>query len=78
KKVRPPSIVFVVDGKKVVKTEVKTGLSDKGYIEIKSGIEEGQEVVSGSFMAVSKKLYDGATIKVKKKKKKRRFGKKEE
>jgi HlyD family secretion protein len=61
---RPPSVVFIKDGNKVKKKEVKTGISDKGYIEITEGLEEGQTIVSGSYQAVSKQLHDGAEIKV--------------
>jgi HlyD family secretion protein len=43
---------------------VKTGISDEGYIEILEGLKEGQKIVSGNFMAVSKKLRDGARIRI--------------
>lgn len=55
-------VVFVKDGEKAKLREVKTGISDFEYIEIKSGLEEGTEVVSGPFYAVSKKLKDGDEI----------------
>jgi HlyD family secretion protein len=60
----PPSVVFVKKGNKVSQTEVETGISDNGYIEITKGLDEGQVIVSGSFMAVSKELEDGSVIKV--------------
>ncbi len=59
-----PSVVFLNDNGKAKMVQVKTGISDKGYIEIIEGLQEGQEVVSGSFMAVSKQLKDGSQIKV--------------
>ncbi len=42
---------------------VKTGIQDNDYIEIISGIKEGDEVVSGPYSAISKKLKDGAALK---------------
>lgn len=59
-----PSVVFLNDNGKAKMVQVKTGISDKGYIEIIEGLHEGQEIVSGSFMAVSKQLKDGSPIKV--------------
>lgn len=60
----PQSVVFIKDGNKAKMQEVKIGISDKGFIEIISGLSEGEEIISGSFRAVSKELYDGAEIKV--------------
>jgi HlyD family secretion protein len=58
-------IVFVVqkDGK-VKRVKVKTAIQDINYIEIKEGLKEGDEVVTGPFNAISKTLKDGATVKV--------------
>lgn len=64
KKPSAPSVVFLNDNGKAKMVKVKTGISDKGYIEIIEGVNEGQEIVSGSFMAVSKQLKDGSPIKV--------------
>ncbi|MEP1032595.1 efflux RND transporter periplasmic adaptor subunit [Ekhidna sp.] len=58
-------VVFVMKEGKAVKTEVKTGISDFDRIEIVSGVEEGTEVVSGPFLAVSKRLKDGEDIEAK-------------
>ncbi len=60
----PPSVVFLNDKGKAKMVKVKTGISDKGYIEIIEGLKEGDEVISGSFMAVSKLLKDGSPIKI--------------
>lgn len=43
---------------------VTTGIQDNDYIEIKSGINVGDEVISGPYGAVSKILKDGKKIKV--------------
>lgn len=58
-------VVFVVRGGKAVLTPVKTGISDFDHIEIVSGVQSGEEVVSGPFRAVSKTLKDGALVVVK-------------
>ncbi|MEZ4723512.1 MAG: efflux RND transporter periplasmic adaptor subunit [Candidatus Kapaibacterium sp.] len=60
---KPKSIVFVAEGNKVIAANVETGISDGGFIEIKTGLKEGEEIVTGSFSAISKELYDGAKIK---------------
>ena len=43
---------------------VTTGVQDDDYIEIKSGILVGDEIISGPYGAVSKTLKDGTTIKI--------------
>lgn len=61
---RPPSVVFVKNNAKAKMVKVETGISDKGFIEIVSGLSENDEVISGSYIAVSKDLYDGSNIKI--------------
>jgi HlyD family secretion protein len=59
-------VVFVYNAVNTVKAvKVKTGISDFENIEILSGLEKGQKVVSGPFKAVSKSLKDGAKVAVK-------------
>ena len=48
---------------------VETGVADNTYIEIKSGIKTGEEVVSGSYAAISRTLKDGAKVLIEKPKK---------
>lgn len=56
-------MVFVVnDEMKAVATAVETGISDDQFIEIKSGLEEGQRVVNGPYSAVSRELGDGDLV----------------
>lgn len=55
-------VVFVVDGAKAKAAPVKRGISDDNFYEILDGITEGQEVVTGSFKAISKELEDGKPI----------------
>lgn len=65
KKTEKPSVyVFVLNGNKVKMVEVKTGLSDKGYIEVIEGVKEGDVVVSGSYFAIKKELEDGSIVKL--------------
>ena len=42
---------------------VQTGIADNNFIEIRSGIKEGDEIVSGSYVAISKDLKDGSKVK---------------
>ncbi|MCB2377066.1 efflux RND transporter periplasmic adaptor subunit [Hymenobacter sp. BT635] len=58
-------VVFVVRNGKAVMTPVKTGISDFANIEIRSGLQAGDEVVSGPFRAVAKTLKDGNQVVVK-------------
>jgi HlyD family secretion protein len=64
KKDLPKEVVFVHDGDKVKMREVKTGITDTaaGTIELISGLKAGEEIVSGPFIAVSKKLKDGDLV----------------
>ena len=59
-------VVYVVDGAKVKQRTVETGIADNASIEIKSGIKPGEEVVSGSYAAISRLLKDGSDVKVEK------------
>ena len=43
---------------------VQTGIADNNLIEIRSGIKEGDEVVSGSYTAISKDLKQRSKIKI--------------
>ncbi|HEX4877548.1 MAG TPA: efflux RND transporter periplasmic adaptor subunit [Chitinophagaceae bacterium] len=58
-------VVFILqkDGT-VKKAVVKTGIQDINYIEILSGLNAGDEVVSAPYNAISKTLKDGAKVKV--------------
>ncbi len=60
----PEVVVFVKEGDKAKMVKVKTGISDKDYIEIMSGLSEKQEIITGSFMTVSKLLTDGAQVQI--------------
>jgi len=68
---KPKSIVFKRNGDKAKVTNVETGISDKGYIEIIKGLKSNDVVISGSYMAVSKQLSDGSKIIIEQKEKKK-------
>jgi HlyD family secretion protein len=59
-------VVFIKNGDTVRMQKVETGIADTTYIEIKSGIKPGDEVVSGSYTAISRKLKDGAKVEIEK------------
>ncbi len=59
-------VVFVRQGDTVRMRTVETGISDDTYIEIKQGIKPGEEVVSGSYAAISRLLKDGSKIVIEK------------
>jgi HlyD family secretion protein len=41
---------------------VKIGISDDNYWEITDGLKEGDEIVTGSYHAISRELDDGRKI----------------
>src|SRR5437667_10440685 len=55
-------VVFVKSGNKAQMLKVTTGIADDSYMEIKSGIKPGDEVISGSYSAISRKLKEGAKV----------------
>ncbi|MBI5914182.1 MAG: efflux RND transporter periplasmic adaptor subunit [Bacteroidetes bacterium] len=75
-------VVFVLmAGDTVDMRKVKTGVQDNDYIEITEGIKEGEQVVTGPYAAVSRKLKQGLAVQIeteKDKKKKEEDKSKEE
>ncbi len=61
-------IVFVVTGDTVAVREVKTGIQDNDHIQILSGLQEGETVVTGPYSAIARKLKSGARIYIEEKK----------
>ena len=55
-------VVFIKNGSKAQMVKVTTGIADDSYMEIKSGIKPGDEVISGSYSAISRKLKEGAKV----------------
>lgn len=62
KELAPKEVVFVLNGNKVLMKEVKTGIQDNDYIEVMSGIAEGDEVVSAPYNVISRQLKDGMEV----------------
>ena len=61
--VKPIEVVFAPEGDHVKLLPVKTGISDSDYFEIVTGLNEGQQIVSGGYKAISKDLEDGKKVK---------------
>ncbi len=71
-------VVFInVNGVATIQ-DVKTGISDFENIEILSGLSEADEVITGPFLQVSKRLDDGDDIKKMEDEEGKRGGKKDE
>ena len=62
-------VVFVKQGDKVKLVKVETGIADNTHIEVKSGVKAGDEIVSGSYAAISRKLKDDMVVQLEKPKK---------
>ena len=54
--------MFLKSGNKAYMVKLTTGIADDTYMEIKSGIKPGEEVISGSYSAISRKLKEGAKV----------------
>lgn len=61
-------VVFVIEGDTVRLQEVKTGIQDDAWIEVKTGLSGSEKVVSGPYSAVSRKLESGKHVTIRKKK----------
>jgi HlyD family secretion protein len=57
-------LVFVVSDGKVLAKQVTTGIQDNEFIEIVSGVNDGDEVVTAPYRAISKKLGPGDEVEV--------------
>ena len=62
KKGEEVEVVFVNDNGKVKMLQVKTGISDYENIEILEGVADSNVVITGPFLAVSKRLKEGDEI----------------
>lgn len=60
---KPVEVVFLHEGETVRSLPVKRGISDENYSEIVEGVQEGQEIVSGGYKAISRDLEDGKKVK---------------
>ncbi len=62
-------VVFVKVGDKVKMQKVEVGIADNTHIEVKSGLKVGDEVVAGTYAAISRLLKDDMTVTIAKPKK---------
>ncbi|MEQ8518693.1 MAG: efflux RND transporter periplasmic adaptor subunit [Cytophagales bacterium] len=69
--IREIVFLFEEENQKVKLLEVKTGISDFDYIQIKEGLSPGQKIVKGPYLAVTKRLKDGDEVKMMDKESKR-------
>jgi HlyD family secretion protein len=60
--VKPEECIFIYVKGKAVLAKVKTGIQDNNYIQILSGMKEGDEVISAPYTAVSKQLKNGSKV----------------
>lgn len=60
----PSLIVFVTDGRYALARNVETGIQDDTHIEIISGIEQGDRVISAPYSAISRRLTDSTLIEI--------------
>lgn len=58
----PITCVFILSDDRVNLRAVETGIQDDLRIEIRSGLEEGEEIISGPFDLVSQKLMPGDKV----------------
>jgi len=56
------TVVFLYNNGTVKSQKVTIGIQDITYIQVNSGLQEGQEVVSGPYRIVSKELKDGDKV----------------
>ena len=58
-------VVFVMEADSAKAVVVKSGIQDDEYIQITSGLNEGLEIISGPYNAVSKDLNTGEKVRIK-------------
>ncbi len=61
-------VVFLMEADTARMVEVTTGIQDDDYIIINSGLEEGQEIITGPYTAVSKSIEQGSEVRIKEEK----------
>jgi HlyD family secretion protein len=55
-------VVFVAGDGKAILRQVETGIADRDFIEIRSGLEAGESIITGSYRALTRELEDGSAI----------------
>jgi len=57
-------VVFCIENGRAVARQVRTGIQSDERIEILEGLKEGEEVVTGSYRAISKDLENGSVVRI--------------
>lgn len=77
---KPKEIVYVIKDGKAQHKDVVTGIQDNYFIEISKGLSDNEEIITGPYNVISKKLKDGIPVnkalKEKEKEKKDKIAKK--
>jgi HlyD family secretion protein len=60
-------VVFVLENGTAVAKKVKTGISDYDNVQVKEGIKEGEEVITGPYLLVAQGLRNGDKVQKKQK-----------
>jgi HlyD family secretion protein len=60
-------VVFVLENGTAVAKKVKTGISDYDNVQVKEGIKEGEEVITGPYLLVAQRLRNGDKVQKKQK-----------
>lgn len=55
-------VVFIADGGKARLRQVETGIADRDFIEIQSGLESGEKIITGSYRALTRDLENESDI----------------
>jgi len=66
---KPKEVVFVLENGVVKAKPVKRGIANASHVEILEGLNEGAEVVSGSYKAINRELEDGTKVRIEEQKK---------
>ena len=61
---KPLEVVFVIEDERAMMVPVKRGISDDSHVEILEGVDEGAEIVSGSYRAINRDLEDGSKVRI--------------
>lgn len=67
-------VVFCIENGKAIAKQVKTGIQGDDLIEIVDGLKEGEQIVTGSYRAISKDLDNGSVVTINNNKKPERGG----
>jgi HlyD family secretion protein len=55
-------IVFIYKDGKAIQTDIETGIQDAEYIQVKSGLNENESVISAPYSLISKVLKNNMSV----------------